>query len=192
LVIIYSYGLFRVATTAVRSDGPTAARLEPSRDNCVPANRVVAFFSHPFASLLEARRAPLRIERALVTPVPDEGTGWLTALGLCGFIGFYAIGPGVCVWLALSELMPTRIRSNGMSIALLINQSVSTAIAAFFLPMVGQYGYATMFFLFAGCTAIYFLAAVFLLPETNGRTIEQIEQVFDKTPPKKDRPLPSS
>ena len=67
-------------------------------------------------------------------------------------MAFFAVGPGVCVWLALSELMPTRIRSNGMSIALLINQAVSTTIAAVFLPTVGKYGYGTMFFAFAGAT----------------------------------------
>jgi hypothetical protein len=39
---------------------------------------------------------------------------------------------------ALSELMPTRIRSNGMSIALLLNQGVSTTIAAIFLPAVAK------------------------------------------------------
>ena len=68
----------------------------------------------------------------------------------------FAVGPGVCVWLALSELMPTRIRSNGMSIALLINIAVSTTIAGVFLPTVGQYGYSSIFFIFAGCTVIYF------------------------------------
>ena len=66
----------------------------------------------------------------------------------------FAIGPGACVWLALSELMPTRIRSNGMSIALTLNQAVSTTIAAVFLPTGGKYGYSTMFFIFAGCTVI--------------------------------------
>ena len=71
-----------------------------------------------------------------------------------------------CVWLALSELMPTRIRSNGMSIALLINQAVSTTIAAVFLPTVGKHGYATMFFGFAACTVIYFVTAAVFLPET--------------------------
>jgi MFS transporter, SP family, solute carrier family 2 (myo-inositol transporter), member 13 len=49
-------------------------------------------------------------------------------------MAFFAFGPGVCVWLALSELMPTRIRSNGMSIALVINQLVSTTLAASFCP----------------------------------------------------------
>ena len=72
-------------------------------------------------------------------------------------MAFFAVGPGVCVWLALSELMPTRIRSNGMSIALLLNQFVSTTIAAVFLPTVGNYGYAAMFFFWSGCTVIYFL-----------------------------------
>jgi len=52
---------------------------------------------------------------------------------------------GIAYSLALSELMPTRIRSNGMSIALLVNQFVSTSIAAVFLPTVGQHGYAAMF-----------------------------------------------
>lgn len=71
--------------------------------------------------------------------------------------------------MALSELMPTRIRSNGMSIALLINQFVST---------VGEHGYAAMFFFWAACTVIYFLTAAFLLPETKGKTLEQIEAHF--------------
>jgi len=84
----------------------------------------------------------------------------------------------VCVWLALSELMPTRIRSNGMSIALLINQFVSTVIAAVFLPTVGYYGYSTMFFFGAGFTVLYFLTAAFLLPETKDKTLEEIELHF--------------
>jgi hypothetical protein len=94
-------------------------------------------------------------------------------------MAFYAIGPGVCVWLALSELMPTRIRSNGMSIALLLNQAVSTTIAAIFLPTVGKYGYATMFFGFVGCTIIYFITAAVFLPETKGKTLEEIEAHFE-------------
>ena len=94
-------------------------------------------------------------------------------------MSFFAVGPGVCVWLALSELMPTRIRSNGMSIALLINQAVSTTIAAIFLPTVGKYGYSTMFFVFAGFTVIYFVTAAFFLPETKGKTLEEIEEHFE-------------
>ncbi|HVT92804.1 MAG TPA: MFS transporter [Bryobacteraceae bacterium] len=179
LIVIYSYGDFRAATPVARSDDAMAKPVEINRESCVPANKVVAFFSNPFGNLEAARQAPLKIENALITPVPGAGNGWLVAISLLVYAAFYALGPGVCVWLALSELMPTRIRSNGMSIALLINQAVSTTIAAIFLPTVGKFGYSTMFFVFAGCAVIYFLTATFLLPETRGKTLEEIEAHFE-------------
>ena len=180
LIVIYAYGDFRAATSVVRSDDRAAKPVEITREGCLPANKVVAFFSNPFADLAAARTAPLKIENALITPVPSAHNGWLTAGCLFVFMAFFAVGPGVCVWLALSELMPTRIRSNGMSIALLINQAVSTTIAAVFLPTVGKYGYSTMFFVFAGCTMIYFITAAFFLPETKGKTLEEIEAHFER------------
>ncbi len=180
LVVIYSYGDFRAATNVVRSDDPAAKPVEITRASCLPPNKVVAFFSNPFADLDAAKTAPLKVENALVAPVPSERNGWITAIAIFAFMACFAVGPGVCVWLALSELMPTRIRSNGMSIALLINQAVSTGIAAVFLPTVGRFGYSTMFFAFAGCTVVYFITAAFFLPETKGRTLEEIEEHFAK------------
>jgi hypothetical protein len=94
----------------------------------------------------------------------------------------FAIGPGVCVWLALSELMPTRIRSNGMSVALLLNQTVSTIIAVLFLPIVARFEYSKVFYLFAICTVGYLVTSVFFLPETKGKTLEEIEMYFDREP----------
>ena len=179
LVVIYSYGDFRAATKVARSDDQGAQPIEITRESCVPVNKVVAFFSNPFSNLEAARTAPLKIDAALITPVPSTHNGWLVAISLFVFMAFFAVGPGVCVWLALSELMPTRIRSNGMSIALLINQAVSTGIAAMFLPTVGKYGYSTMFFGFAACTVLYFITAAVFLPETKGKTLEEIEAHFE-------------
>src|SRR5450755_1606619 len=181
LVVIYSYGDFRAATQVLRSDDPAGKPIEITRESCVPDSKVAAFFSNPFGNLDAARTAPLIIENALITPVPSSRNGWLVAITLFVFMTFFAIGPGVCVWLALSELMPTRIRSNGMSIALVINQAVSTTIAAVFLPAVGRYGYSTMFFGFACCTVIYFITAAIFLPETKGKTLEEIEAHFEGT-----------
>jgi hypothetical protein len=75
--------------------------------------------------------------------------------------------------------MPTRIRSVGMGVALLINQGVSTGIATFFLPIVGNYGYSAMFAFWAACTVVYFITAAFFLPETKGKTLEEIEAHFE-------------
>src|SRR5260221_3379744 len=79
LIMIYSYGDFRAATTVARSDDPAAKPIEITRDGCLPPNKVVAFFSNPFANLEAARTAPLKIENALITPVPSTQNGWLTA-----------------------------------------------------------------------------------------------------------------
>ena len=182
LTVAYSYGPFTNVQTR-RSDDAALPVLHMSREDTVQPDSVIGVFFrklhlNPFADPAEGMNAPLHIERADVAPVPSTAHGWKVALTMCLFVAGFAVGPGVCVWLALSELMPTRIRSNGMSIALLINQFVSTMIAATFLPTVGQYGYATMFFWWAGATLIYFLAAAFLLPETKGKTLEEIEAHF--------------
>ncbi|MGA2557233.1 MAG: MFS transporter [Verrucomicrobiota bacterium] len=176
--VIYSCGDFTSASHVVRSED-AGAEISISRNASLPTTSVESFFKNPFASLDKSRTAPLKIENAIITPVPSTRNGWLTAICTFVFVAFFAVGPGVCVWLALSELMPTRIRSNGMSIALVLNQAVSTTIATIFLPAVGKHGYATMFFLFAGCTVVYFITAAFLLPETKGKTLEEIEEHFE-------------
>jgi MFS family permease len=183
LTFVYGYGPFTNVQTR-RTDDIGKKAIEVNRADTVQKDSVIGEFFrkihlNPFADPAKGVDAPLVIKKALVGPVPSRTNGWLTAVCILAFISFYASGPGVCVWLALSELMPTRIRSNGMSIALLLNQFVSTAIAAVFLPMVGNYGYAAMFFFWAGCTVIYFLTATFLLPETKGKTLEEIEAHFE-------------
>jgi MFS family permease len=179
LTVIYSYGDFTAATTAVHSDDAGSAPIHISRADAVPDSRVKAFFQNPLGDLKAAQTAPLHIDNATLSEIPDAAYGkWISFL-LYSFIGFYAMGPGVCVWVALSELMPTRIRSNGMSVALLLNQLVSAMLLGIFLPFVAKHGYSSMFFVFASFTGAYFLTAAFVLPETKGQSLEDIEAHFE-------------
>ena len=119
---------------------------------------------------------------------PSMVTGILATVFFFMFIGFYAVGPGVCVWLALTELMPTRIRANGMAIAMIINQGVSAGIATVFPKWCAATNdNGSVFFVLAGFTVIYFITAAFFLPETKGRTLEEVEHYFKtgKMPEKK-------
>ena len=119
---------------------------------------------------------------------PTMVTGILATVFFFMFVGFYAVGPGVCVWLALTELMPTRIRANGMAIAMIINQGVSAGIATVFPKWCAATNdNGTVFFVLAGFTVIYFITAAFFLPETKGRTLEEVEKYFTtgKMPEKK-------
>lgn len=105
-------------------------------------------------------------------------TGIIATAFFFMYIAFYAVGPGVCVWLALSELMPTRIRANGMSIAMIINQGVSATIATAFPAWVEAWSMGPVFFCLAVFTVVYWVTATFFLPETKGRTLEEIEAYF--------------
>ena len=185
LTVAYAYGPF-TNVASIRSDDPALPALSAQRGDTVEPDSVIGrafrrLHLNPFPDPALGARAPLAIETARIGPVPTPAHGWLVALAICVFVASFAVGPGVCVWLALSELMPTRIRSNGMSIALLVNQFVSTSIAAVFLPTVGRHGYSTIFFFGAACSVVYFLASAFLLPETRGKTLEEIEAHFAGT-----------
>jgi MFS transporter, SP family, solute carrier family 2 (myo-inositol transporter), member 13 len=158
LTVFFSYGGGDRVETVLSNDPEPVLRIEPDPK--------------------DPNATPI-IKRAMYGPVPTEVTGWLVTACLCLFIASFSVGPGVVVWLALSELMPTRIRSTGMGFALLLNQGVATGIAAVFLPTVGNFGYSVMFFFWAACTVVYFVTAAFFLPETKGKTLEEIEEYFE-------------
>lgn len=114
--------------------------------------------------------------------------GWLPPSRLSGFItlaafltmqAFYSLGPGICVWLVLSELMPTRIRANGMAIALFANQFVAWGLSSSFFPLVDAWGYGLVFFGFAATGVLYFVTVLFI-PETKGKSLDELDHLFDK------------
>ena len=117
------------------------------------------------------------IEKCGVAATPVTGIVCLAAFFVMEF--FYSLGPGICVWLVLSELMPMRIRANGMAIAMFMNQFVAWGLASSFLPWVNAWGWYTMFFFFAANGVLYFLIAC-LIPETKGKSLEELEHLFEK------------
>ena len=119
----------------------------------------------------------LAIERFGVQP--NNFTGLLTMFAFFFMQVFYALGPGLCVWLVLSELMPKRIRANGMAIALFMNQLVAWGLASWFRPWVAAWGWSSMFFFFAVNGVLYFITACFI-PETKGKSLDELENLFEK------------
>jgi MFS transporter, SP family, galactose:H+ symporter len=103
----------------------------------------------------------------------------LSMVGLIAYIFFFAIGPGVVVWLAMSELLPTKVRGKALGLALFVNSLAASILSTVFLSIQEALGMSGTYWLFAGFTVIYFLVATFLLPETKGKTLEEI-QVFYK------------
>lgn len=109
---------------------------------------------------------------------PGLEKGYLLLAGILGFILFFAIGPGVVVWLVLSELLPSRIRSTGMAVGLFLNSLASTMLAAVFMALVHYIGFGGVFWFCGACSLFYFLIAFLAMPEAKNKTLEQIESHF--------------
>ena len=118
----------------------------------------------------------LAIEKGWLSPSPLSG--FVTLAAFLAMQTFYSLGPGICVWLVLSELMPARIRANGMAIALFVNQFVAWGLASTFFPMVNAWGYGPVFF-GSAITGILYFVTVLYIPETKGHSLEEIESLFD-------------
>lgn len=106
--------------------------------------------------------------------------GILSLIGLILFIIFFAIGPGVVVWLTISELFPTHVRGKGIAICLFFNSLASTLLAIFFIPLSNKLGMAKMYWLFSSFTLGYCLVTYFFLPETKAKSLEDIQNGFLK------------
>ena len=119
----------------------------------------------------------LALERGWL--VPSVGTGLVTLGAFLSLMFFYAFGPGVCVWLVLSELMPARIRANGMAIALFSNQLVAWGLALLFLSLTNAIGFGLVFVSFAVMGVVYFVTVLFI-PETKGKALDEIERLWSK------------
>ena len=120
------------------------------------------------------------IVMGIATMLPDTASikMALVAIGMFGFIIGYGVGIGVVVWLAMSELLPSKIRSRGIAIALFGNTVINTIILAVFLDVEKAIGYSAIFFILGGFTIVYFLFTLICFPETKGKSIEEIEEIF--------------
>jgi MFS family permease len=91
------------------------------------------------------------------------------------YVGFFAIGLGPVFWLLISEIFPLAVRARGMSIATILNWLFNMLVSFTFLDLTSAIGRNGTFFLYAGLTAISIVFTFYLVPETKGRSLEQIE-----------------
>ena len=109
---------------------------------------------------------------------PGMEKGYCLLAGVLGFILFYAMGPGLLVWVVLAELLPLKIRSSGMAIALCANSLISAVWSSIFLDVAAKFGYDRLFWLCGFFGILYFLLVVFKIPKVKGRSLEDIEAGF--------------
>ena len=101
--------------------------------------------------------------------------GWVTALSLACYVGFFAVGLGPVFWLLISEIFPLAVRGRGTSAATFANWASNLGVALTFLLLIDGIGPAGTFFLYAAMSVAAWVFTNALVPETKGKSLEQIE-----------------
>ena len=103
---------------------------------------------------------------------------WIETLGLYSFAVFFSIGLGPVSWLIISEILPLRVRSNGVMIGVALNRFAGFLVASTFLGLIRSISVGFTFIIFASICAGYSYFIYKFIPETKGLKLEEVEQAF--------------
>ncbi|MBI2743315.1 MAG: sugar porter family MFS transporter [Chlamydiales bacterium] len=115
----------------------------------------------------------LILSGSLFMKLPQVGP--IAVVTLMSYVAFFALGMGPIPWLILAEIYPLSVRGRAMSIATAANWFFNFLIAITFLDMIKFMGSAGVFLLFAAISLIAFFAIKRYVPETKGKSLEEIE-----------------
>lgn len=119
-------------------------------------------------------------ENSSIDPAIVESLGWLPLVSLILFIAAFGIGAGPVPWLMAGELLPDKVKGPGVSIATFTNWGLAFVVTKTFVNIQDVLTSAGAFWMFGICCFIGSLFGLFVLPETKGKTQEEIQEIFNK------------
>lgn len=113
----------------------------------------------------------------------SQAEGIMVVAFVAAFVGAHAIGQGAVIWVFISEIFPNTVRDSGMSFGSGTHW-VFAAIITLITPwVISQYSGATIFSFFAGMMVLQLLWVLFVMPETKGIELEELEKRLVKPAP---------
>ncbi len=109
-------------------------------------------------------------------------TGMAVPIFLFLFIAAHAIGQGAVIWVFISEIFPNHLRASGQAFGSSTHWVLAALIPSlipylFNHPMIGA---GVVFLVFAGMMVLQLLFVAFMMPETKGKTLEELENIIIK------------
>jgi len=138
----------------------------------------------------KAGRKALLIGGSLVQVLALAAVGVMFAKGIGGlwllffivlFTAAFASAMGPVPWIVISEIFPTKIRGRAMSMAVLVIWLSCFLVSQTFPVLVDAIGNAKTFWIYALCSLVGLIFVVAWVPETKGKTLEEIEQSWKRT-----------
>ena len=106
----------------------------------------------------------------------SQGTFGVAALhSILGFTAAFAVAMGPIPWIVNSEIFPTKLRGRAMSVAIFCLWAADWVVTQTFPMLHTRIGTANTFYVYAGCSLASMLFVLAFVPETKGRTLEEIE-----------------
>nr|GMD39777.1 polyol transporter 5-like [Ipomoea batatas] len=93
-------------------------------------------------------------------------------------VAFFSIGLGPIPWVYCSEVFPLRLRAQGCAIGVAVNRAVSGSLLMSFISLYKAITIGGAFFMYSGVSVIAWVFFFTLMPETQGRTLEETESLF--------------
>jgi sugar porter (SP) family MFS transporter len=113
----------------------------------------------------------------------QEDASYLALVALLVYIASFAIGLGPVFWLMIAEIYPIGVRSAAMSVSTVANWGANFLVAATFLSLSTAITRQGTFYLYAGIAVLAFAFFAWKVPETKGRTLEEVqEELTSETP----------
>ena len=101
---------------------------------------------------------------------------WIAVGSLTLYIASFAVSMGPIAWLIIAEIFPLKIRGRAMSLTTMCNWLFNFIVAMTFLTLINKLGKAGTFWLYAVLGIAGWLFCYFLVPETKGHKLEDIEE----------------
>lgn len=114
----------------------------------------------------------------LEQPQPPTQLAWLALLSMGVFITGFALGWGPIPWLLMSEILPVKVRGFAGAVCVLTNWTMAFVVTKTFQDMMTLLTSAGTFWLFSSMCVLNLVFTVVFVPETKGKTLEQIEALF--------------
>lgn len=109
--------------------------------------------------------------------------GLITLVALVVFIASFAFSLGPVVWTVINEIFPNRVRGRAVAVATAVNWGSAWLVSQFFLTLIDSIGNSATFYLFGAFSVIAYLWIWKTVPETKGRTLEEIQEIWEDDNP---------
>ncbi|MBV8220915.1 MAG: sugar porter family MFS transporter, partial [Solirubrobacterales bacterium] len=107
--------------------------------------------------------------------VSASAARWIAIVSLAVYVGSFAVSWGWGFWLLNAELYPLEVRGRGTGLVVMIQWAANLAVSLTFLLLIHAIGKPATFWLYAGLCLLALIFTLVWVPETKGRSLEQIE-----------------